>query len=79
MVAVKIQTEKRNWLHTVTTYLTVALAVVTLAIIVISHDNPEVRVTGYSVFSDTYGGASPFIILGLLVVIIFLYLRIRRE
>ena len=79
MVAVKIVDEKRNWMHSVTKWLTVALAVLTGAIVVISHDNPAVKMTGFSVFSNTYGGTSPYIILALLVVIIFLYVRITRE
>ena len=60
-----------------TDYLTVALAILTGFIILVSYNNPGI--TGYSVFSSTYGSASPFIIVLLLAVIIFLYVRLNRQ
>ncbi len=75
MVAVKVVNEgKKDLLGSLTKYLTISLSILTLLIIFISH---ETSITGYSVFSGTYGAASPFLITGLLAVIIFLYLRMR--
>ncbi len=78
MQKVKIETrEKKDLFSRLTTYLTVALGLLTGFIVLVSYGNPSL--TGYSVFSNTYGGASPFIIVGLLGVIIFLYLRVTKE
>ncbi|GEM_PF-2376366 len=78
MQNVKIETrEKVDLFSRLTTYLTVALGLLTGFIILVSYGNPSL--TGYSVFSNTYGASSPFIIVGLLAVIIFLYLRVTKE
>lgn len=77
MSRVKIVNGKRkNLLERLTGYLTVALAVLTGFILIVSYQNPSI--TGYSVFTDTYGAASPLIIIGLLVAVIFLYTRIHK-
>ena len=78
MSRVKIVNRKRkDLMGKLTDYLTVALAILTGFIILISYNNPSV--TGYSVFSNTYGAASPFIIILLLAVIIFLYVRLNKQ
>lgn len=78
MVRVKVVKGKRKDLMSrLTDYLTIALAILTGFIILISYNNPSI--TGYSVFSTTYGAASPFIIILLLAVIIFLYVRLNRS
>lgn len=78
MQKVNIETREKPDLFTrLTTYLTIALGLLTAFIILVSYGNPGL--TGYSVFSNTYGSASPFIIVGLLAVIIFLYLRVTKE
>lgn len=59
------------------TVLTVSLGILVGVIVVFTHDNPSI--TGYSVFSGTYGGASPFIIVFLLLVIIAMYVKLHRE
>jgi uncharacterized membrane protein YphA (DoxX/SURF4 family) len=61
--------------HTLTRVLSVALGLMTLAIIFISHDNPSI--TGGAVFDNVYGSASPFVILFVLMVVIYLYMRLR--
>ena len=77
MQNVKIVTREKPDLFTrLTTYLTVALGLLTGFILLVSFGNPDL--TGYSVFSSTYGAASPFIIIALLAVIIFLYLRVTK-
>ena len=78
MVAVKIIAEKKgkeDWLSRLTKYLTVSLALLTGVIVLLVHDNPSI--TGYSVFSGVYGTFSPFIIVLLLVIVIFVYLKVR--
>ena len=78
MQKIKIETKEKADLFTrLTTYLTVALGLLTGFIVLVSYGNPSL--TGYSVFSNTYGTASPFIIVGLLGVIIFLYMRVTKE
>ncbi|MBS3144426.1 hypothetical protein J4208_02470 [Candidatus Woesearchaeota archaeon] len=78
MQQVKIETREKTDLFTrLTTYLTIALGMLTGFILFVSYDNPSL--TGYSVFSTTYGSASPFIIIALLAVIVFLYLRVTRK
>lgn len=72
-----INREKPDLFTRLTTYLTVALGLLTGFILLVSHGNPSL--TGYSVFSSTYGAASPFIIVGLLVVIVVLYLRVTKR
>jgi len=72
-----INREKPDLFARLTTYLTIALGLLTGFILLVSHGNPGL--TGYSVFSSTYGSASPFIIIALLVVIVFLYLRVTKR
>ena len=69
--------EKRDVLKTLTRVLTVVLVALTAVVILISHDNPGI--TGYAVFSGFYGAASPFVLVAVLVVIIYLYYRLHRE
>ena len=57
--------------------LSVSLAVLLGVIILFSYQNPSI--SGYSVFEGVYGSASPFVILFLLVVIIYLYFKLHKE
>ncbi len=77
MVAVKVikGEKKESWLGRLTKYLTVSLAILTGLIVILVHDNPSI--TGYSVFSGVYGSYSPFIIVTLLVIVIFAYVKLR--
>lgn len=68
---------KRDHLKTLLTFLTVSLGILVGVIILFSHDNPSI--TGYSVFSNLYGSASPFVIVFLLMMIIAMYVRLHRE
>lgn len=78
MSVVKIVSgEKRDHLKTLLTFLTVSLGVLVGVIVLFSHDNPSI--TGYSVFSNLYGSASPFVIVFLLMMIIAMYVRLHRE
>lgn len=79
MVAVKIiadRKEKISWISRLTKYLTVSLAILAGFIILVVNDNPSI--TGYSVFNGVYGTFSPFIIVLLLVIVIFAYLKIKE-
>lgn len=69
--------EKRDHLKVLMKFLTISLGLLMGIIIIFAHDNPTI--TGYSVFSGTYGTASPFIIIFLLVVIIGIYIKLHRE
>ena len=75
MATVKIQTQQETLSHRFTRWLAVALGLMTAVIIFLSHDNPSI--TGGAVFSNVYGGASPFVILFVLVVVIYLYRRLQ--
>lgn len=76
MGRVRIQKRKNgNLTQTLTRFLAVALGLMTIAIIFISHDNPTI--TGGAVFSQVYGGASPFVILFILLAVIYLYMRLK--
>jgi len=68
---------KRDVLKSLTKFLTIALGVLTAVVIVISYDNPGI--TGYTVFSGVYGAASPFILIFLLVIIIYMYVKLHKE
>ncbi len=57
--------------------LSVSLAALLGVIILFSYENPSI--SGYSVLQGVYGSASPFIILFLLLIIIYLYFRIHRD
>ncbi len=75
MSKVKIQTEHETGVHKMTRWLAIVLGLMTAIIIFISHDNPSI--TGGAVFSNVYGGASPFVILFVLVVVIYLYKKLH--
>lgn len=75
MSTVKIQTQQEPVSHRLTRWLAVVLGLMTAVIIFLSHVNPSI--TGGAVFSNVYGGASPFVILFVLVVVIYLYHKIR--
>ena len=75
MSAVKIEAKQTDRMHSLTKFLAIALGLMTLVIVFISHDNPGI--TGGAVFQGVYGGASPFIVLALLLVVIYLYTRLR--
>ena len=75
MAMVKIQTQQETLAHRLTRWLAVVLGLMTAIIIFLSHDNPSI--TGGAVFSNVYGGASPFVILFVLVVVIYLYRRLQ--
>ncbi len=78
MTQVKIVNgEKRDVLRTLTKILTVVLAALTGVVVLVSHDNPGI--TGYAVFSNFYGGASPYILVALVIVIIYLYVRMHKK
>ena len=78
MSRVRIERGKRKDLMSrLTDYLTISLAILAGFIILVSHNNPSI--TGYSVFSTAYGTASPYVLILLLAVIIFLYVRVNRE
>ena len=73
--AVKIETNSETTVHKLTRWLAILLGLMTVAIIFISNSNPTI--TGGAVFNRVYGGASPFVILFVLVVVIYLYLKLR--
>ncbi len=75
MGAVKIEATQQTTAHKMTKLLTVFLGLLTVAVIFISHSNPSI--TGGAVFSKVYGGASPFVILFVLGVVIYLYMKLR--
>lgn len=75
MSRVKIETEQETFSHRFTRWLALALGLMTAVIIFLSHDNPGI--TGGAVFEQVYGGASPFVILFVLVVVIYLYHKLR--
>lgn len=75
MSAVKIETDPETTTHKLTRWLAVFLGLMTLAVVFLSHDRPGI--TGGAVFSKVYGGASPFVILFVLLVVIYLYMRLR--
>lgn len=75
MGAVKINTSHETTTHKLTRWLAVVLGLMTFVIIFLSHDNPSI--TGGAVFNRVYGGASPFIILFVLVVVVYLYMKLR--
>jgi len=75
MSKVKIQTEQETTTHKMTRWLAIVLGLVTAIIIFISHDNPSI--TGGAVFNNVYGTASPFVILFVLVVVIYLYKKLH--
>lgn len=77
MADVKVQVEKRDSLGVVTKILASALGVLVLMVAIISYNNPGI--TGYSVFQGMYGGASEFIIIALLAIVIFLYVRVHQK
>lgn len=72
-----INGEKSNLHQKLTKFLTISLGLLLIVIVLFSHSNPDI--TGYSVFSGTYGYASPLVIVLLLVAVIFLYLKLRQE
>ena len=69
--------EKRDHLKTLLTFLTVSLGILVGVIVIFSHDNPSI--TGYSVFSNLYGSASPYVIIFLLLMIIAMYVRLHQD
>jgi len=75
MSAVKIRTKKGDRLHSLTKFLSIALGLMTAVIIFISYENPGI--TGGAVFNNVYGAASPFVILVVLAVVIYLYTKLR--
>lgn len=75
MATVKIQTQQETLSHRMTRWLAVALGLMTAVIIFMSHDNPSI--TGGAVFQNVYGGASPFVILFVLIVVIYLYHKLH--
>ena len=75
MAMVKIQTQQETLSHRMTRWLAVALGLMTAVIIFLSHDNPSI--TGGAVFQNVYGSASPFVILFVLIVVIYLYHKLH--
>ncbi|MEK6839385.1 MAG: hypothetical protein AABX72_00440 [Nanoarchaeota archaeon] len=75
MAMVKIQTQQETLSHRMTRWLAVALGLMTAVIVFLSHDNPSI--TGGAVFQNVYGSASPFVILFVLIVVIYLYHKLR--
>ncbi|MEK6861368.1 MAG: hypothetical protein AABY07_05335 [Nanoarchaeota archaeon] len=69
--------EKKDVLKSLTKFLTIALGILTGVVIIISYDNPGI--TGYTVFSGVYGVASPFVLIFLLLVIIYMYVKLHKE
>lgn len=75
MGKVVIETKKRDIVHSLTAFLAGALGLMTLTIVFMSHGNPTI--TGATVFRQVYGAASPFVILVILLVVIYLYAKLR--
>lgn len=77
MVMLRIHKENGDrFLHGLTKVLTVSLALLTLVVIFVSYDNPSI--TGNTVFSNIYGGASSYVIVFVLFAVIYLYYRLAK-